>query len=127
MASTLTIGGIGEWLELPRELRAAADPVIKRHAEASRDRVKASYKVVTGRLRDGVIMKATPSSDPAITTYTVASTADHAAPYEWGSQTFGTRAHHTFLTITNADRRACNQAVIAIVKAAGFTVTGDDT
>ena len=127
MASKLTIGGIGEWLELPKELRAAADPILKRAAEASRDRVKAAYAPSrkTGKLEAGVIVETVPYDDPAISTYIVKSTADHAAPYEWGSQTFNTRAHHTFLPITNADRRDANRQVIALVKAAGFTVTGD--
>jgi len=125
MANKLVIGGLGEWLELPRELRAAADPVIKRFAEGARADVKAAYPRISGELQDGVVLVEAPGNDPGITTYTVKSTAPHAAPYEWGSQLHGMRAHPTFLPITNQARHASTRAVIEIVKAAGFTVTGD--
>jgi hypothetical protein len=125
MANKLTIGGLGEWLELPRELRAAADPVIKRFADDARADVKAAYPRITGALQDGVVLVETPSGDPAITNYIVKSTAPHAAPYEWGSQVHGMRAHPTFLPITNRARHAATAAVIEIVRAAGFMVTGD--
>ena len=52
MANKLTIGGLGEWLELPRDLRPPRS-VIKRFAEGARADVKAAYPRISGELKIG--------------------------------------------------------------------------
>jgi HK97 gp10 family phage protein len=123
MANKLEIGGIEDFVELPREISAAAAPVTKAGAERGREAVRKAYPRITGRLQDGVIVKARANSD-AVIAYDVESTAPYAMHYEFG--THHQRARPTFVPITNRERSAHVKAVVGIVRNAGITVTGED-
>jgi HK97 gp10 family phage protein len=123
MANKLEIGGIEDFVALPREISAAAGPVTKAGAERAREQVRRAYPRVTGQLQDGVVVKARANSE-AVTEHDVESTAPHAMYYEFG--THRQRARPTFVPITNRERSAHVKAVVGIVRAAGVTVTGED-
>jgi hypothetical protein len=55
----------------------------------------------------------------------VASTTVYAPAYEFGTQRFKQRAHPTFLPITYEERDKTTARIVEVVKAAGFTVTGE--
>ena len=122
MANKLDIGGIEDFVELPREISAQAAPVTKAGAERGREQVRRAYPRITGRLQDGVIVKA--ANSDAVIEYDVESTAPYAMHYEFG--THHQRARPTFVPITNRERSAHVKAVVGIVRNAGITVTGED-
>ena len=127
MANRLTIEGLDEFTQLPRELRQAADPIVREHAERAQRRVKEKYPRITGTLQDGVVMNALATGDPYTTAYVVASTAVYAPAYEFGRQTDQPRkARPTFLPITREEQRAKTKAVAGMIRAQGFVVTGED-
>ena len=122
MANKLVIGGIEDFVELPREITAQTVPLTKAAAERGRDLVRRAYPRITGRLQDGVVVKSL-SGDAAVAAYDVQSTAPYALHYEFG--THRQRARPTFVPITQRERRAHVKAVIGIVRNAGLTVTGE--
>jgi hypothetical protein len=122
MANQLIIGGIEDFVVLPREISSAAAPVTKAGAERARDQVRRAYPRITGRLQDGVVVT-TDANTEAVIAYDVESTAPYAMHYEFG--THRQRARPTFVPITNRERRAHVKAVVGIVRTAGVTVTGE--
>jgi hypothetical protein len=123
MASKLMIGGSEDFADTTREISAEAGPTTKEAAEHGRELVRSAYPRVTGRLQDGVVVKARAGS-AAVTAYDVESTAPYAMHYEFG--THHQRARPTFVPILNRERRAHVKAMVGILKSAGLTVTGDD-
>ena len=122
----LVITGIEDYRNIPRELASAADPIIRAGADRARAKVQAAYPVVTGRLRRGVVVETRGTSDAGVADAVVRSTAPYAEIFEFGSQRAGgQRARSTFLPITATERHATTRAIVALVKAAGFTVTGE--
>jgi HK97 gp10 family phage protein len=111
---------------MPRELADAVQPIVQAGAEHAAARVKSAYPHKTGQLRDGVKVSRRATSDPALVDYVVASTTIYAAAYEFGTQRFKQRAHPTFLPITYEERDKTTATIVDVVRAAGFTVTGDD-
>ena len=121
----LVIEGIEDYRIMPRTLAAAVQPIVKDGAERSAARVRAAYPVITGRLRAGVKVTARTTSDPALVDYEVSNRVIYAPAYEFGTERFKQRAHPTFLPITYEDRNKTTARIVEVVKAAGFTVTGE--
>lgn len=121
----LVIEGIEDFRILPRELAAAAQPLVKDGAERAAARVRSAYTVITGRLRAGVKVITGRTSDPALVDYVVLSTTIYAPAYEHGTKRFNQRAHPTFWPITYEERDKTTAKIVQVVKAAGFTVTGE--
>lgn len=120
----IVIGGIEEFAAMPREIEAKAAPLTKEGAETARERIRAAYPRITGRLQDGVVVKAGRSGS-GVTQHLVTSTAPYAMHYEFG--TVHQRARPTFYPIARREQKATTKEVVTIVRAVpGFTVTGDD-
>jgi hypothetical protein len=123
----MTIEGLDEFTQLPRHLRELSDPIVRSHAERAYTDVRSAYKVITGTLRDGVVMNALATGDPYTSAYVVASTAEYAPAYEFGRQTDkARRGRPTFIPITQREQSAKSRAVAAMLREQGFVVTGED-
>jgi hypothetical protein len=125
--NALVIEGINDFREIPERLSAAAGPLTKAAAERAKAAIVAAYHEITGELRAGVIIVPASTFNKAVEAYYVITTAYHAIPWEFGSQRWNRRPRPTFLPITKRERSAQTKAVVELVRAEGFTVTGDDT
>src|SRR5262245_8217136 len=79
---------------LPSSLQDRAVPILRRHAEQAASAIRAEYPVVTGDLRDGVIVEERPPYTPLTARVYLASMSEHARYYEFG--TYRTRPHAVF-------------------------------
>ena len=110
--------------------------IVWAHGQEAERRVYAAYPEVDGNLRRGVKLdkrEAGPYGAAAV----LRSRARHASLYEWGSETVRyTRkgisrgrmpGFKVFVPIMQRQRRLMVQALVALVRRAGFTVSDADT
>lgn len=130
--------------ELPEQLRAEAAVVVEAAARASASEVKSAYEQVrtpsaTGRTQEGQHLadRVVVSVDNAGTSYArafVRSKSPHAHLFEFGTasrrwksgkSTGSAPARPTMIPIVERNRRKMHGELVAIVKKAGFEVSGD--
>jgi HK97 gp10 family phage protein len=126
MATELRIDGLDAFVDelerLAPELVAEARAEQAAEAERIADNLRAAYPVVTGELRNSVLVQRESSTSPLRVFTRVAVTAGHAAFYEFG--THRTEPHPVFTPIVRRGREAFLQDVIDRVEARGLVVNG---
>lgn len=117
---------------LPHELADEAGDIVTGAAESAKSEIVAAYPEVTGNLKRGVTVKHERSAFGV--TAIVKSNAQHSHLYEFGTQVRNTsiganrgamRPRPTFIPAVQKHRRAMTNALIGLLKRAGFQVTGD--
>lgn len=118
--------------DMPRELAEEAGGIVTGAAEQAKLEIVSAYPEVTGNLKRGVTVKQERSAFGA--TAIVKSNAKHSHLYEYGSQVRNTSiganrgampARPTFIPVVVRRRRSMNEALIGLLKRAGFQVSGD--
>lgn len=127
MSNQLLLVGL---LELKRELAAFptasaqhAAGILETHATRAQAAIVAAYPVITGEMREKVVVKPRRSfRSLARVAYDLISGAFYARFYEFG--TVHQRARPIFFPTTSAGKRAATADVVAYVETQGIRVTG---
>lgn len=139
MSSRVEWDGLNEFQQalrqLPKELTGEAAEIVQRHAEASARTVQANYpQGPTGNLKSGVRVE--PDRSPFGVRGVVRSRAKHAHLFEFGTNTRRTSKgadrgrmpkaseSHAAIPVFIRERRKMVEALIELVKRAGFEVSG---
>jgi hypothetical protein len=119
-------------LHLPADLTSDATPIVDHATETAATSLRQAYPLgETGKLRQGV--KVSVRASAAAVVGEVKSTSPHAHLWEFGTQNRHTRKgwfrgretpHQGLVGIAVRVRRRMNEQLIALVKAAGFDVSG---
>lgn len=106
----------------PAALASAASPFVEGAADDAADTIRERYPMgPTGNLKHGVKV-GRPPTGPAVTKWTVISSAPHAHLYEFGTHV--ARAFPTFYPVTEARGRIMLEEINDLVRSRGLAVTG---
>ena len=101
----------------PTAIADAARPIIEGHARQAYEEIRATYPVVTGRLRDGLTIRDT-SKGPLHPSMTVENAVPYAKIFEaGGATTAGPKpAGRVFVPISVRERRAMRRDVVELLE-----------
>ena len=126
MATTLTLGGVDEFLaELARlapDLAADAGPIERAIATETADQIRAAFPSVTGALRASVQVNPESSASPHRVFTEIAVTAPYAHFVEFGTADRAPAA--VFVPLTRRGKERFVKAMIDQVRARGMVVGG---
>ena len=137
MSASIAWSGLTEFRAalraVPADLSDQAGAIVDRHARNAASGIRGEYQQhrVTGRLAGRVTVNIARTGLAPLSV--VRSAAPHAALFEFGTQLRRTKSganrgsappHPTVIPIAQRERRAMNQDLIGLVKAAGFDVSG---
>lgn len=109
---------------LPTDLTTAAQPIVQQSAEEAGDVMRARYPVVTGRLRDSVVVRelARKRTETNVS-WLVANTAPYAHFVEYGTRS--TPPRPVFIATRNQKRRDMYAALKAMLPRFNLKARGD--
>jgi hypothetical protein len=137
-SSGVTWTGLAEFQEalknLPDELTGDARAIVAKHAEAAVTAIKAGYPASEETLANRVTLTETSSANDRFgINFLIKNTDKRATWFEWGTMVRKTakgwkrgamKPGHVFVPGAIHARAAMTDELIALVRAAGFTVTG---